>query len=261
MDNKLKKHINVENLNFSYGGEEVLKGISLSFKRGSFYSIIGPNGSGKSTFIKNISRIISPEQKSVFIDNEDITSFNNKTLAKLMALIPQNTSIDYEFTVSDIVMMGRSPYKGRFQDFNKEDEKIAEKYMKLTNIWEIKDKLITELSGGEAQRVIAARALCQETDIILLDEPTSHLDLQYQIEFLNIFKGLKRDKVIIAVLHDLNMASIFSDEIILIDKGRVKALGKPWEVINRENIKEVYNISVEVLENPISKCPYIIPIV
>lgn len=261
MDSKLKEHINIKELNFSYGEEEVLKGISLSFKKGSFYSIIGPNGSGKSTFIKNISRIISPGHKSVFIDNEDILNFNNKALAKLMALIPQNTAIDYEFTVFDIVMMGRSPYKGRFQDFNKVDERIAEKYMKLTNIWEIKEKLITELSGGEAQRVTAARALCQETEIILLDEPTSHLDIQYQIEFLNLFRGLKRDKVIIAVLHDLNMASIFSDEIILINQGRVKALGTPWEVINKENIKDVYNISVEVLENPISQCPYIIPVV
>ncbi len=257
----MKEHINVEELNFSYGGKEILKDISLSFNKGSFYSIIGPNGSGKSTFIKNISKIIAPMHKSIFINNEDICSFNNKNLAKRMSVIPQNIAIDYEFTVFDIVMMGRSPYKRRFQDFSLEDEKIAEKYMKLTNTWELKDKLITELSGGEAQRVVAARALSQETDIILLDEPTSHLDIQYQIEFLNIFRSLKSDKVIIAVLHDLNLASIFSDEIILINKGQVKALGKPWEVINKDNIKAVYNLSVEVLENPISKCPYIIPVV
>jgi iron complex transport system ATP-binding protein len=257
----LKEHINVKNLSFSYDKKVILNDISLSFNKGNFYSIIGPNGSGKSTFIKNISKIIAPKSESVFIDNEDISTFNNKRLAKIMAVIPQNILIDYDFTVFDIVMMGRSPYKRRFEDFNIDDEKIVEKYMKATNTWGLKDKLITELSGGETQRVIAARALSQETDIILLDEPTSHLDIQYQIEFLNIFKSLKSNKVIIAVLHDLNLASIFSDEIILINNGQVAAKGKPWKVINKENIKSVYNLSVEVFENPISKCPYIIPVV
>jgi iron complex transport system ATP-binding protein len=257
----MKEHINVRNLCFAYEGKEILKGINLDFSTGKFYSIIGPNGSGKSTFIKNISKILEPKHKSVFIEKDDILSFNSKNLAKKMAVIPQNILIDYEFTVFDIVMMGRSPYKRRFQDFNIDDEKVVQKYMEITNTWQLKDKLITHLSGGETQRVIAARALSQETDIILLDEPTSHLDIQYQVEFLSIFKSLKSDKVIISVLHDLNMASIFSDEVILINKGEVEAIGKPWEVINKENIKNVYNLSVQVLENPVSKCPYIIPIV
>lgn len=257
----MKNNLDVRSLNFYYGDREILKGISLNFHKGKFYSIIGPNGSGKSTFIKNISKLIAPEHKSVYIDDQDICNLKNKNLAKIMSIIPQNTLIDYDFTVFDIVMMGRSPYKRRFEDFNKEDEEIVEKYMKATNTWELRDKLVTEISGGEVQRVIAARALSQETDIILLDEPTSHLDIQYQIEFLNIFKTLKKDKVIISVLHDLNLASIFSDEIILIDKGEVIAKGTPWQVINKENVKEVYKISVEVIENPISKCPHIIPIV
>lgn len=257
----MKEHINVRNLNFAYEGKEILRNISLDINKGKFYSIIGPNGSGKSTFIKNISKILVPKHKSVFIDENDILSFNSKNLAKKMAVIPQNILIDYEFTVFDVVMMGRSPYKRRFQDFDIEDEKIARKYMEITNTWKLKDKLITQLSGGEIQRVIAARALSQETDIILLDEPTSHLDIQYQVEFLNIFKNLKKDKVIISVLHDLNLASIFSDEIILINKGEIEAIGSPWEVINKENIKNVYNLSVQVLENPVSRCPYIIPIV
>lgn len=255
------QHISVKNLSFAYAGKETLKDISLDFNKGKFYSIIGPNGSGKSTFIKNISKILAPGQKTVFINEEDILGFNSKNLAKNMAVIPQNIMIDYEFTVFDIVIMGRSPYKRRFQDFDIEDKKIAQRYMELTNTWQLKDKLITQLSGGEVQRVVAARALSQETDIIFLDEPTSHLDIQYQVEFLNIFKNLKKDKVIVSVLHDLNLASIFSDELILINKGQVAAMGKPWEVINKENIKNVYNLTVEVFENPISKCPYIIPIV
>lgn len=261
MDKKLKKEIEVKNLSFSYENRNILKDITLGFSKGNFYSVIGPNGSGKSTFIKNISKILSIKDKCVFIGDRDISTISNKELAKKMAVIPQDILIEYDFTVFDIVMMGRSPYKRRFEDFNNQDEKIVEKYMKATKTWDLKDKLITELSGGESQRVIAARALTQETDIILLDEPTSHLDIQYQVEFLKIFKALKMDKVIIAVLHDLNLASIFSDEIILINKGEIVSKGTPWEVICKENIKNVYNLSVEVFENPISKCPYIIPIV
>lgn len=257
----MNKFIEINNLSFSYQDQLILKDIDLSFEKGKFYSIIGPNGSGKSTFIKNISKIVVPAHKAVFIDDKDVMSINSKNLAKTMAVIPQNITIDYEFTAFEIVMMGRSPYKKRFQDFNTEDRLIVEKYMKATDTWILKDKLITQLSGGENQRVIAARALCQETDIILLDEPTSHLDIQYQVEFLNIFKQLKKDKVIIAVLHDLNLSAIFSDQIILINKGQLIANGSPSEVINKTNIKNVYNLSVEVLENPISKCPYIIPIV
>lgn len=253
--------IDIKNLSFSYDDKRILKEISLSFNKGKFYSIIGPNGSGKSTLMKNISKIITPSFKTVWIDYQDICSIKHKNLAKMMAVIPQNILVDYDFTVFDIVMMGRSPYKRNFQDFDSKDKAIVEKYMKLTNTWELKDKLITNLSGGEVQRVIAARALSQEADIILLDELTSHLDIQYQIEFLNIFKRLKQDKIIIAILHDLNLASIFSDEMILLNKGQVIAKGSPQEVINKENIKNVYHISVEIFENPISKCPCIIPIV
>lgn len=261
MDKPLEPYINVKNLSFSYKSKKTLKNISLDFSKGKLYSIIGPNGSGKSTFIKNISKILDPTKKSIWIDHEDIHGMRNKNLAKKIATIPQNINIDYEFTVYDIVMMGRNPYKKRFEEFNFKDKEIVRKYMEITNTWELKEKFITQLSGGEVQRVIAARALTQETDIILLDEPTSHLDIQYQIEFLNIFKNLKEEKVIIAVLHDLNLASMFSDEIILIDEGQIKAKGSPWEVINKQNIQSVYNISVEIIENPLNKCPHIIPIV
>lgn len=257
----MKEEVKVENLKFSYGNKIILKDISLNFDKGKFYSIIGPNGSGKSTLIKNLSKILPPMANSVFIDKIDISNINNKKLSQKISVIPQDIKIEYDFTVFDVVMMGRSPYKRRFEDFNVEDEKIVEKYMKATNTWYLKDKLITELSGGESQRVIAARALTQETDIILLDEPTSHLDIQYQIEFLKIFKNLRMNKVIITVLHDLNLAATFSDEIILINKGEIISKGTPWQVINKENIKNVYNLSVEVFENPINKCPYIIPII
>ena len=252
--------MHVKNLSFAYDKKVILDDINLDFNKGKLYSIIGPNGSGKSTIIKNISKTLGSQSKSVFISDKDIFTLNNKTLAKIMATIPQTTRIDYDFTVSEIVMMGRSPHKKRFEEFNTEDEIIIEKYMRATNTWELKDKFITELSGGESQRVIIAKALSQETEIILLDEPTSNLDVQYQIEILDTFRSLKTDKIIIAVLHDLNLASVFSDEIILINKGQVVDKGTPWEVINEENIKNVYNIPVKIFENPINKCPHVIPI-
>lgn len=251
--------LQIKNLKFSYNDKEILKTINLKFNTGYFYSIIGPNGSGKSTLLKNIAKIVSPEENSIIIDNKDITKINKKELAKIISVIPQEINIGYDFTVYDIVLMGRNPYKKFFQDFNKEDREIAQKYMQETNTWELRNKLITELSGGEKQRVIAARALAQEADIILLDEPTSHLDLQYQIEFLKIFRNLKKDKIIIAVLHDLNLSSIFSDQIILINSGKIIDKGIPSEVICAKNIKDVYNLAVEINFN--NNCPSIIPII
>lgn len=251
--------LQIKNLKFAYNDKEILKNINLRFNTGYFYSVIGPNGSGKSTLLKNIAKIVSPEENSIMIDNKDITKMNKKELSKIISVIPQEINIDYDFTVYDIVLMGRNPYKNFFQDFNTNDREIARKYMKETNTWELRDKLITELSGGEKQRVIAARALAQEADIILLDEPTSHLDLQYQIEFLKIFRNLKKDKIIIAVLHDLNLSSLFSDQIILINSGKIIDKGIPSEVISTKNIKDVYNLSVEINFN--NNCPSIIPII
>lgn len=251
--------LHIKNLKFAYNDKEILKNINLRFNTGYFYSVIGPNGSGKSTLLKNIAKIVSPEENSIMIDNKDITKMNKKDLSKIISVIPQEINIDYDFTVYDIVLMGRNPYKKFFQDFNTNDREIAQKYMKETNTWELRDKLITELSGGEKQRVIAARALAQEADIILLDEPTSHLDLQYQIEFLKIFRNLKKDKIIIAVLHDLNLSSLFSDQIILINSGKIIDKGIPSEVISTKNIKDVYNLSVEINFN--NNCPSIIPII
>lgn len=253
--------VRVDKLSFSYGKEEVLKDISLSFQKGKFYSIIGPNGSGKTTLLKNISKMLSISKKTVFLNEQDAVKLSNKDISRSLAVVPQNISIEYEFTAYDIVIMGRTPFKKRFEDYNKKDKEIAEKSMKLTSTWELKDKLITALSGGEQQRVIAARALCQETDIILLDEPTSHLDIQHQLAFLNIFKSLKKDITVIAVMHDLNLASLYSDEIILLERGRIIEQGKPEKVITRENIKKTYNIDVDIIRNTSNGAPYVMPVV
>ena len=255
----MKSLVHIDNIKFSYDENEVLKGITLKFNKGKFYSIIGPNGCGKTTLIKNISSLLAPNKSTIFIDNKDLISMTPKEIAKILASVPQNIHINYEFKVYDVVMMGRVPHKGRFEGYNKKDREIVKKAMDKADIWKFKDKLVTELSGGELQRVVAARALAQDTDIILLDEPTSHLDLQYQIEFLKIFKDICNDKVIIAVLHDLNLVSLFSDEIIMLKDGEVIDIGEADKVMTRENIKKVYNIDVEIYND--NNRRYILPII
>jgi len=253
--------VKVNNLSFSYGKDSVLKDLSLSFQKGKFYSIIGPNGSGKTTFLKNLSKLLDVSKETIFINDQDAIKLSNKEISKNLALVPQNINIEYEFTAYDIVIMGRTPFKKRFEDYNEKDKEMVEKSMKLTSTWELRHKLITTLSGGEQQRVIAARALCQDTDIILLDEPTSHLDIQHQLGFLNIFKKLKKDITVIAVMHDLNLASLYSDEIILLEKGKIIDKGEPARVITRENIKKVYNIEVDIIRNTSNGAPYVMPVV
>lgn len=255
----MKSLIKVDNIRFSYEEKEILKGITLNFHKGKFYSIIGPNGCGKTTLIKNIGGLLESKKKTVFIENKDIRSISSKEIAKRLASVPQNIHINYEFTVYDVVMMGRVPHKGRFESYNNEDKDIVKRAMDKADIWKFKEKLVTELSGGELQRVIAARALAQDTDIILLDEPTSHLDLQYQIEFLKIFKDICEDKVIIAVLHDLNLVSLFSDEIIMLKDGKVVDIGEADEVMTKENIRKVYNIDVQIYKDKDRR--YILPLV
>lgn len=252
--------VKVKNLCCSFGEKEILHNINIDFSKGGFYSIIGSNGSGKTTLLKNIASSLAPNKNTVFIEGMDVLNFKNKALAKKLSVVPQNTSLDFDFSVLDIVLMGRNPYISRFQDESKEDYNIAKEAMKMTSTWELKDKCINQLSGGEQQRVIIARALAQDTDIILLDEPISHLDIYHQVEILDTIKSINKKVTVIAVLHDLNLAAQYSDYLVLINKGSIVALGTPEEVLTEENIKKVYNINICIINNPVTGKPHIIPI-
>jgi iron complex transport system ATP-binding protein len=259
---KLFSPIKIENLNWKIGENRILENIDVEIEKNKFVCLVGPNGSGKTTLLKNILKIYEPEKKTVYIQNNDITKLRYKDLARRVACVPQNTVIDFNFSVLDVVLMGRTPYLKRFQSEGKRDLEIVKKCMELTNTLKLKDRDINSLSGGERQRVIIARALAQEPDILVLDEPISNLDIQHQIELLNLTKELcqKKKLTVIAVLHDLNLAMQYSDYLILLEKGRVKAKGTPEKVLTEENIKRVYNIEVCILKNPINQKPYIIPI-
>lgn len=254
--------VQVNNLNFNINDKCILHNICLNIKRGSFCSIIGPNGSGKTTLLKNISTIYRPQEKKVFIEDKDVRNFTSRELGKNLAFVRQNVESDFDFTVMDMVLVGRTPHINRFSTEGECDFKIAENAMKMTNVFQLKDENIRHLSGGEKQRVAIARAIAQEGKVLLLDEPTSHLDIYHQLEVLDTIKKLNEECgiTVIAVLHDLNLAAQYSDYLVLVNKGEIAASGRPDDVLKKDILKEVYNVDMIMLQNPTNKKPYIVPV-
>ena len=240
--------LQVNNLEFGYKDDLVIKDISFNVKKGKFISIIGPNGSGKSTLLKTLNNLYRPSKGRILLEGRDINSFKKREIAQKIALVPQDTNIDYDFTVEDIVMMGRHPYKNRFEKENDNDYKIINQALEMTNTLGLKKRLITEISGGERQRVIIAKALAQEPSMIFLDEPTSNLDINHQMDILNLLKTFNEEQetTVVLVIHDINLAARYSDEIILLDKGRILGKGSPEEVITVKNIEQAYNMKVAI---------------
>ena len=260
MCNKDSNPIILNNLNFSYNEKHILKNINISFERNKFYSILGPNGSGKTTLLKNILKALPTTDKTIYIDAFDINNYKNKDLAKKMSSVPQNTNLEFDFTSFDVVLMGRSPHLKRFERESNKDYEIVREAMEITNTWHLKDKYINQLSGGERQKVIIARALAQESSIILLDEPISNLDIQNQIEIMDTLKFLNRDVTIISVLHDLNLAAQYSDYILLLKNGEIFFKGTHEKVLSVNNLKYVYDVNTYIIKNPVTGKPHIIPI-
>jgi len=258
----MSKIIEVKELFFGYDESPVLNGINFNIEKGMFVSIIGPNGSGKTTLLKIISSVFSPLSGSVLLKGKDIRKYRKRDIAKIMAFVPQQLNMEFEFTVLDIVLMGRSPYLTPFQTESKKDMDIAMDAMSMTNTLHLKDKRITEISGGERQRAIIACALAQTPEVLLLDEPISNLDIQHQLDVMGILKKLNKQNnmTVVTVLHDLNMAAEYSDAVMLLKDGKLLQWGHPSKVITKENIKNAYNASVYMMENPLSGTPHIIPI-
>lgn len=253
--------VSIRNLNFSYGDQPVLNNLDLSLEKGLFYSIIGPNGSGKTTLLKNLQKILKPDSSCIFLNGEDIRSVSIKDLSRRIATVPQETHMDFDFTVLDMVLMGRAPYLKRFESEGAYDLELAKTAMEITDTWKLKDKSIRQLSGGELQRAVVSRAMVQDTDVLLLDEPVSHLDLHHQISILRTVAGFCRSKgiTVLAVLHDINLASEFSDAIILMNHGVVISIGSPDQVVNQGSMKSLFDMECLVISNPLSGKPHVIP--
>ncbi|GKX30925.1 iron ABC transporter ATP-binding protein [Vallitalea longa] len=247
--------VSTKNLSFNYGQKSILNDLSINFDKGLFYSIIGPNGSGKTTLLKLLAGILPSDRKTVYLKNDDINVIKQKEIARRLSVVPQITDMQYEFSVHDIVMMGRTPYTSRFQKNTDKDKKLVNDAMRETGVSSLRDKKITQLSGGELQRVILARAIAQETDIMLLDEPISHLDIGYQYEISELVHKLCKKKgiTVINIVHDLNIAMRYSDKILMLKDGYIYKYGDPEEVITKDTIKDVYSIDVELINHPIIK--------
>ena len=257
----MMSYVKVEALSAGYGETQVLKNIDFTLIPGSFTAIIGSNGCGKTTLLKNISGYLKPFSGNVHILNQDISKLSIKSRARYIGYVAQDISYDFKFNCQDIVMMGRLPHLGRFEKNTPKDEQIVQTSMELTDTWQFRDRTINELSGGERQRVFIARALAQKPKILLLDEPISHLDIKYQVEILALLKNLCAQGIlVITVLHDINLASQFSDEIIMMKDGQVLAKGSPHSVITHTNISQAFSTDVEVFTNPRTHTPYIIPV-
>ncbi|WP_265446375.1 ABC transporter ATP-binding protein [Acetivibrio straminisolvens] len=253
--------IEVRNIEVSFGDFNVLKGVSLEIEKGQFYGILGPNGSGKTTLLKSMAKALRPQSGAIFVDGEDIGRMRAREFSKKVACLYQSTAITYDYPVMDVVLMGRYPYIKRFQTESVKDREIAKKAMIASNVWHLKDRRINEISGGERQRVFIARALVQETDIVLLDEPISHLDIQHQIEILELAgKMAKEGKSIVAVLHDLNFASMYCDHLIMLKDGAIVAQGEPQKVLTEEIVKKVYGVKPFIIDGMNGNRPYVLPL-
>lgn len=237
--------LDVDSIHFSLDGKKILDGISARFEPGRIHGIIGPNGSGKSTLLKNICRIWEPQTGSVMIQGKDYREIPRKELSALVTLVPQNTTIGFPISVYDIVSMGRNPHLGRFEGLRRRDREIIEQALRQTNIHALKDRNINELSGGEGQLAIIARAIATGASLILLDEPTSELDVKHTLDIvkiLNEFKG--QDKTILVTIHDLNLARRFCDTISILCGGKLFYSGTPEEAFSEENIRQVFQVHV-----------------
>ena len=239
--------IEVKNIYCGYDNKKIIKDLSFNVNNGENLCIVGPNGCGKSTLLKSIANIIEYEG-SIKIDNKEVSSFTRIDLAKKVALMSQTSQIYFPYTVYDTVSLGRYAYsKGVFSKLSLTDKRIIVDSMKKVGIYELKDKLITELSGGQLQRVFLAKIFAQDPDIILLDEPTNHLDFKNQIDLLeNLNEWVKtNNKIVIGVLHDLNLVQYFADKVLMIQSGKVVSYGRPEDVLKGEILNDIYGMDIK----------------
>lgn len=252
--------ITIHNVSCGYQTNLVLKDISFEIREGEFLGIIGPNGSGKSTLLRALSRCLKPIKGSLLYKGNNLYHLSYREAAKNFAFVSQDTVFSFSFSIWEIVLMGRIPYLRPLQSETQYDLEIAKEAMAVTDIARLADRQINELSAGERQMVIIAKALTQQPKVLFLDEPTSHLDIGHQIQILNLLRELNQRKniTVIIVLHDLNLASEYCDRIVLLNNGVVHTIGKPEEVLTYQNIEEVYKTLVLVNQNPISGKPHIL---
>ncbi len=252
--------ITADKLTLGYAGKVVAQDLSLTIPSGHFTAIIGPNGCGKSTLLKTLCRILKPLQGEILLDGQAIQRYPAKALAQRIGLLPQTASAPEGISVSELVSRGRYPYQSWLKQWSDTDQQAIEQAIRLTGLTELIDRVVDELSGGQRQRVWIAMVLAQQTPFILLDEPTTYLDITHQIELLELFSALhQQGRTFVAVLHDINQACRYATHLIAMRDGRIVAEGVPSQIVTPELMKTVFDLDCDVISDPVSATPLIIP--
>jgi iron complex transport system ATP-binding protein len=254
--------LDTENISLIFRDKLVLENISFSVTAGEFFVIIGPNGAGKTSLLKVLAGLQKTQHGSVTIKNRNITKYRRRNLSQIMAIVPQHIEVGFPFTVADTVIMGRTPHLGILGMEGKEDYLRAREAMEFTEVAHLAERKLYQLSGGELQRVIIARAICQQPEIILLDEPTTALDPAHQLKIMDLMEKFRREKgtTIIMVSHDLNLASMYGDRLLLLKEGSVVETGAPKSVLNKELLEKSYGCRMMVDESPLGQAARVTPI-
>lgn len=241
-------NIQTNDIQVAFGSKAILHDISLDIRDKEFVGIIGPNGSGKSTFLKCLYRVLQPSGGKIYFDGSELSSLSHRDTALKMAVVAQHSTVNFDFSVLEMVLMGRSPYKGLLDRDQLDDYEIARHALSEVGLSDFESRNFNTLSGGEQQRVILARALAQRTECLVLDEPTNHLDIKYQLELMTIVKRL--DATVVSAIHDLNLAAIYCDRIIALKDGHIVCSGTPQDVLSSDTIRHIYGVSAMVQTLP-----------
>lgn len=248
--------LSTQNLSIGYHGKVIVKDVSFSIPHGKITALLGPNGCGKSTLLKALSRTVKPISGNVLWQNKDIHSIAQKGYARLLAMLPQVQPIPEGLTTFDLISYGRSPHNGFWGRLSHKDKEIINAVMAASGVSDLADKLVSELSGGQRQRVWLAMTLAQETPYILLDEPTTYMDLNHQVELLTHLRTLNQQgKTIVTVLHDINQAARYCDHLMVMHKGKLVAQGRPEQVISQALLKDVFEVDAQIFPDPVANTP------
>jgi ABC-type cobalamin/Fe3+-siderophores transport system ATPase subunit len=257
----IHSRLGTEDVTIQYDHRVISQNLSIEIPDGSFTVIIGPNACGKSTLLRTLSNLIKPSAGQVLLDGKKISTFKSKDVAKKLGLLPQSSTAPDGITVANLVAHGRYPYQSLIHQWTEADEHAVVTAMELTNTTELSNRFVDELSGGQRQRVWVAMVLAQQTPLLLLDEPTTYLDIAHQIELLELFTDLnKQGNTLVAVLHDLNHAARYATHLIAMKAGKVIAQGNPSDIVTEELIEEVFGLKCKIIDDPVTYTPLIVPL-
>ena len=248
--------LDVKNIRFSIESKLIIDGVSFDVERGKYIGIVGPNGCGKSTLLKNIYKVYKPDAGVVMIDGQDVAKMSSRDTAHEMSVMQQENIIEFDMAVYDMVMLGRYSHQKMFQNTKEKDKEIVMNAIREVGLTGYEERSFLSLSGGEKQRALVARALVQQAPVIILDEPTNHLDIGYQYQIMNILKRQKMTTV--SAIHDLNVASCYCDEIVMMKQGKIVAIGTPEEMFVPELIKELFGVDTQIFKNSVTGRPNIV---